>query len=192
MSGDKYVDNFVCDVVQDTFNEFRAASLTAVASELLAVLRARQVPMNGRSNAGKARSVLCGLYTRRGMGIGKSIGQMAKAVGLIHRLAQFRPGEGATHPYTSIMINHTPCLDVHRDDYNATLNWVFVLDAQQSGGALWVDACSTLKRVRAPGELELDSDVFMSTSADKCMGAGSRLRLVSLPDTGLTVGADVE
>eukprot|EP00971_Amphidinium_carterae_P127763 2530913-Amphidinium_carterae.2 len=72
---------------------------------------------------------------------------MGHVIGLVHCLARFRPGAGSSHPYCAMMINQTPELAVHRDDYNFTLHRVRVLETKQVGGHLWIDAGSGLKQV---------------------------------------------
>eukprot|EP00971_Amphidinium_carterae_P101468 2008460-Amphidinium_carterae.1 len=133
------------------------------------------------------------MYTRRGLGVGKGIRHMGRVVGLVHCLARHRPGGCAHHLYTSMMINHTPELAVHRDDYNSTLNWLLVLDSGQEGGELWIDSCSSLRRVAAESELPLNSNAFVSTASLKC-GVPSRAlpEVVSLSRAGLAVHGDID
>eukprot|EP00971_Amphidinium_carterae_P091758 1816533-Amphidinium_carterae.2 len=119
----------------------------------------------------------------------KGLRKFPRVVGLVHCLAKFRPSLGLqhAHPYTSIMVNHCPQVAVHRDDYNATLNWVYVLDSGQSGGELWVDASDELKRVSAEGEAKLDNDQFISTEFGLDTSTGEALQLATLRSVGLDV-----
>eukprot|EP00971_Amphidinium_carterae_P013305 262115-Amphidinium_carterae.1 len=88
-------------------------------------MRSHIMPVNARTNASKTRSMFCGLCTRRGMGANRTYAH-PRILALVHTLSLF---------------NHCPSLDVHRDDYNATLNWVLVLDGGQTADPFRAPLC---------------------------------------------------
>eukprot|EP00971_Amphidinium_carterae_P050590 996187-Amphidinium_carterae.2 len=129
------------------------------------------IPRNaGRTNLmDRPRSLLLGLYTRRGLGISKGTIPNLRALSLVHALARHRPLGGHLHPYCAVMLTRLDqgqCLSTHRDEYNALLNWVLPLaspTAPYVGGELWIEMGCPSDFAHRSGEAALDTDLFTET-----------------------------
>eukprot|EP00971_Amphidinium_carterae_P236642 4696746-Amphidinium_carterae.3 len=141
-------------------------------ADLIRLLRDVCVSMTIPRNAGrtnidaKPRSLLLGLYTRRGMGLGVRTSKHLQLLALVHTLAQRREGKSAMHPYCSIMVNRLDSgqeLTQHQDEYNSLLNWVMPLCADANdfrGGEMWLETGTPTTFVHRANECPLDLDAF--------------------------------
>eukprot|EP00971_Amphidinium_carterae_P009189 181158-Amphidinium_carterae.2 len=162
--------------------EVAVMSDAELVTHLGGLLSARGVPKNfTRKNVGAApKSLLLGLFTRRGLGIGKGTWARLPLLCAVHELAVRRKSPHCSHGYASIMVNANASLGRHRDEFNTGLNFVFGLPAEGQGGELWLslDPDDGPSRIHPVGELPLDRDwcSVASTSHDL---EGSALKIVS-------------
>eukprot|EP00971_Amphidinium_carterae_P236340 4690097-Amphidinium_carterae.1 len=152
--------------------EMKTWSGETLRAHLKKLLLERSVPRHhSRRNVGKApRSILFGLYTRRGLGIGKETVQRLELLAALHELASRRPAPHDKHGYVAIMLNCNDSLSRHRDEFNWGLNYIYGLHVggqslaesatPVSGGELWVslDPEEPPARIHAAGEFPIDED----------------------------------
>eukprot|EP00971_Amphidinium_carterae_P348686 6490624-Amphidinium_carterae.1 len=153
------------------------AALEVLAAE--EQLSERAIPKNyTRRNVGSSpKSVLLGLYTKRGLGIGKETWRWVPLLCGIHELASRRPHPHCEHGYVSVMVNANASLSRHRDEYNLGLNYIYALPTRGRGGELWLskDADDGPPRIHPPGEFELDRDWLVTASLEHGLD-GTELR----------------
>eukprot|EP00971_Amphidinium_carterae_P082229 1626234-Amphidinium_carterae.1 len=130
---------------------------------------------------------LLGLYTKRGLGIGKQTLPRLSLLAAIHELARRRPPEHCGHGYTSVMVNDNTALARHRDEYNFGVNYLYGVDTKGQGGELWLslEPDEQPRRVHAAAEFDLDNDWHGSIQADTCLATGSKARVASAEEAGL-------
>eukprot|EP00971_Amphidinium_carterae_P294929 5856312-Amphidinium_carterae.2 len=133
------------------------------------------------------RSVLLGLYTKRGLGVGKETWKRLQLLAAIHEWAARRPPPHADHGYVSIMLNCNDSLPRHRDEYNFGVNYVYALEVPGEGGQLWLllDDQEMPLRVHTPTEFPTDRDwqVLPDPRTDLC--SGRALQVATAADAGL-------
>eukprot|EP00971_Amphidinium_carterae_P114222 2263270-Amphidinium_carterae.4 len=151
--------------MEHMLQEFEKQTLAWLHHELLDECLAFAIPKNaGRTNLeSRPRSLLLGLFTRRGMGLSKGTLKHLRLLGLVHALARRRPQGGSEHPYCAVMVNRLDAgqkLDMHMDEYNSFLNWIMPLANNFEGGQLWVQSGEPSDYVHRAGESPLDEDPF--------------------------------
>eukprot|EP00971_Amphidinium_carterae_P352884 6492761-Amphidinium_carterae.3 len=132
---------------------------------LLQECETTSIPRNaGRTNIlDRPRSLLLGLYTRRGLGISRGTSRNLTLLSLIHTLASRRPHGGSAHPYCAVMLTRLEegqGLSSHRDEYNSLLNWVLPLCSNSCGGEVWLETGQPTDYVHRAQEADLDTDMF--------------------------------
>eukprot|EP00971_Amphidinium_carterae_P018279 360540-Amphidinium_carterae.1 len=162
--------------------EVSVMSDVELLEHLRGLLSAHSVPKNfTRKNVGVApKSLLLGLFTKRGLGIGKGTWTRLPLLCAIHELAARRKSPHCSHGYASIMVNANASLGRHRDEFNLGLNFVFGMPAAGRGGDLWIslDPDDGPSRVHPVGELPLDRD-WCSVASISHELDGSALKIIS-------------
>eukprot|EP00971_Amphidinium_carterae_P342857 6482307-Amphidinium_carterae.1 len=142
--------------------KLRDMSDEALAQHLQSLVEEKTVPKHHtRRNVGSApRSLLLGLYTKRGMGLAKQTTKQAILLAALHELASRRPEPHCRHGYTAIMINCNEALARHRDEYNHGVNYLYGLESDGVGGELWLalDPEEAPARIHPPQEYPIDCD----------------------------------
>eukprot|EP00971_Amphidinium_carterae_P240838 4781184-Amphidinium_carterae.1 len=141
-----------------------------------------------RRNVGnQPRSALLGLYTKRGLGIGKQTLFRLPLLAAIHELARRRLPQHRGHGYTSVMVNDNTALARHRDEYNFGVNYLYGVDTKGQGGELWLslEPDELPSRVHAADEFELDCDWHGAIEADKLLATGEKAKVATAREAGL-------
>eukprot|EP00971_Amphidinium_carterae_P340086 6478262-Amphidinium_carterae.1 len=140
----------------------RGVSNEELTQHLQVLVAEKTVPRHHtRRNVGSApRSLLLGLYTKRGLGIAKQTIRHAPLLAALHELASRRPEPHCRHGYAAIMINCNEALARHRDEYNHGLNYLYGLETDGVGGELWLalDPEEPPARIHPPQEYPIDCD----------------------------------
>ena len=111
--------------------------------ETIALLDKLHVPLAyQRTNIWKVdnrpRSMLLGVYTRRGAGISKATTQYPHLLKAVQKLGDQRPKELRWH-YTSVSICILEGLKLHKDHFNSNQKSVLIAMGDFDGGEFWVE-----------------------------------------------------
>eukprot|EP00971_Amphidinium_carterae_P335336 6471158-Amphidinium_carterae.2 len=156
---------------------------------ILQLVQEKAVPKHyTRKNVGAApKSVLLGLYTKRGLGLGVQTTCRLPLLAAVHELARRRPGCHAAHGYTSVMVNDNTALARHRDQYNFGVNYLYGVSTNGTGGQLWLslEPEEHPLRVHPPLEYCIDHDWQGAVDAETRLGSGEKVPVASAQDAGL-------
>eukprot|EP00971_Amphidinium_carterae_P128149 2538554-Amphidinium_carterae.3 len=192
LAGGHFPSESALAMMEKEIEEKREALVVMSDEQLLGHLRGlmmeKRAPFNSaRQNVGIApKSILLGLYTKRGLGVGKHTFRWLDVMIAAQEWATRRPGPHAGHGYTSIMINANPSLDSRQAEGNWGLNYVYGLPAKGTGGHLWLalDAECQPSRVHPAGDFPIDTDWLVSASPTRGLN-GDILRRITAKQAGL-------